>query len=140
VKICLVSCCILQKKNKILASKRKPQKIYSDCWEFPGGKLEKNESFQQAIIRELQEELGIRVEIKDLKDLTVIDNISHSYHRNQIIILAVFFLKKWKGFITAKESQEIQWVSKSDLKKLNFLEGSKIIIERLNSDYYNFYL
>ena len=125
------------KKNKILVSKRKPQKIYSDCWEFPGGKLEKNESFQQAIVRELQEELGIRVEIKDL---TVIDNISHSYHRNQIIILAVFFLKKWKGFITAKESQEIQWVSKSDLKKLNFLEGSKIIIERLNSDYYNFYL
>lgn len=137
MKISLVSCCILQKKNKILVSKRKPQKIYSDCWEFPGGKLEKNESFQQAIIRELQEELGIRVEIKDL---TVIDNISHSYHRNQIIILAVFFLKKWKGFITAKESQEIQWVSKSYLKKLNFLEGSKIIIERLNSDYYNFYL
>ncbi len=129
----LVSCSILQKKNKYLVSKRPSHKTFAEYWEFPGGKLERNENFYDAIIRELYEELGIVVQIKDLN---IIDNVTHSYKKNEVIIMAVFLLKKWKGKIKARESQTIKWVSKSEINKLNFLEGSKIILERVQSNFY----
>ncbi len=129
----LVSCSILQKKNKYLVCKRPSHKTFAEYWEFPGGKLEQNENFYDAIIRELYEELGIVVTIKDLN---IIDNVTHSYKKNEVIIMAVFLLKKWKGKIKARESQTIKWVSKSEINKLNFLEGSKIILERVQSNFY----
>ena len=129
----LVSCSILQKKNKYLVSKRPSHKTFAEYWEFPGGKLEHNENFYDAIIRELHEELGIIVQIKDLN---IIDNVTHSYKKNEVIIMAVFLLKKWTGAIKARESQTIKWVSKSEINKLNFLEGSKIILERVKSNLY----
>ena len=100
----LVSCSILQKKNKYLVSKRPSHKTFAEYWEFPGGKLERNENFYDAIIRELYEELGIVVQIKDLN---IIDNVTHSYKKNEVIIMAVFLLKKWTGAIKARESQTI---------------------------------
>ena len=133
MKIRLVSCSILQKKNKYLVSKRPSHKTFAEYWEFPGGKLERNENFYDAIIRELYEELGIVVQIKDLN---IIDNVTHSYKKNEVIIMAVFLLKKWTGAIKARESQTIKWVSKSEINKLNFLEGSKIILERVKSNFY----
>jgi 8-oxo-dGTP diphosphatase len=91
VKTNLVSCCILKNKNKFLVSQRPLSKIFANFWEFPGGKLENNESFQNAIIRELKEELGIIVNKKNLINLDV---ITHAYKKNEITILSIFFLKK----------------------------------------------
>ena len=133
--ITLVSCCILQKRNKILVTSRPPSKPFSGFYEFPGGKLEKKESFYDAVIRELNEELGIKAKAQDL---AIIDNITHSYKNNHIVIMAVFLLKKWYGLLKPRESQEIQWLLRSNTRKLNFLDGSKIILERLNSNFYNF--
>ena len=133
--ITLVSCCILQKRNKILVTSRPPSKPFSGFYEFPGGKLEKKESFYDAVIRELNEELGIKAKAQDL---AIIDNITHSYKNNHIVIMAVFILKKWYGLLKPRESQEIQWLLRSNTRKLNFLDGSKIILERLNSNFYNF--
>ena len=94
--ITLVSCCILQKRNKILVTSRPPSKPFSGFYEFPGGKLEKKESFYDAVIRELNEELGIKAKAQDL---AIIDNITHSYKNNHIVIMAVFFFKKMVWFI-----------------------------------------
>ena len=133
----LVSCCILKNKNKFLVSQRPLSTIFANFWEFPGGKLENNESFQNAIIRELKEELGIRVNKKNLINLDV---ITHAYKKNEITILSIFFLKKWSGTIDAREGQKIEWLNIAQIKKLNFLEGSKVILSKLSSDFYNFYL
>ena len=135
MKIILVSSCILLKKNKILTSKRPTDKSFSNYWEFPGGKLERRESFYDAIIRELQEELGIKVKSKDL---SVIDNISHSYELNSIVVMAVFYIRKWTGIVKAKEGQQIQWLTAADLCKVKFLEGSKTVLEKINSNLYSF--
>lgn len=132
----LVSCCILKSKNKFLVSQRPSSKIFADFWEFPGGKVENNESFQKAIIRELKEELGIRANKKNLINLDV---ITHAYKKNEITILTIFFLKKWSGTVNAREGQKIEWLSIAQIKKLNFLEGSKIILNKLDSGFYNFY-
>lgn len=132
----LVSCCILKNKNKFLVSQRTLSKIFANFWEFPGGKLENNESFQNAIIRELKEELGIRVNKKNLINLDV---ITHAYKKNEITILSIFFLKKWSGTVKAREGQKIEWLNIAQIKKLNFLEGSKVILSKLSSGFYNFY-
>ena len=132
----LVSCCILKNKNKFLVSQRPLSKIFANFWEFPGGKLENNESFQNAIIRELKEELGIRVNKKNLINLDV---ITHAYKKNEITILSIFFLKKWSGTIDAREGQKIEWLNIAQITKLNFLEGSKVILRKLSSGFYNFY-
>ena len=133
--ITLVSSCILIKKNKFLTTERPGAKPFAHYWEFPGGKLEGTESFYDAIIRELYEELDIRVK---KENLNIIDNISHSYKRNHIIVMAVFMLKKWSGAIRSKESQQVKWLTGSELNKLRFLEGSKIILEKINLNLYNF--
>ena len=135
MKIVLVSSCILFKTNKILISKRPADKPFSNYWEFPGGKLERGENFYDAIIRELQEELGIKVKSKDL---SIVDNVSHSYELNNIVIMAVFCLRNWTGIAKAKEGQQIQWLTETDLCKVRFLEGSKTILEKINSNLYGF--
>ena len=98
--------------------------------------MENNESFQNAIIRELKEELGIRVNKKNLINLDV---ITHAYKKNEITILSIFFLKKWSGTVKAREGQKIEWLNIAQIKKLNFLEGSKVILRKLSSGFYNFY-
>lgn len=133
--ITLVSSCILIKKKKFLTTERPSGKSFANYWEFPGGKLEGTESFYDAIIRELYEELDIRVK---KENLNIIDNISHSYQRNHIVVMAVFVLKKWIGAIGPKESQQLKWLAGSELNKLRFLEGSKIILDKINSNLYNF--
>jgi len=135
VKIVLASCCILIKKNKILTTKRPAGKPFSNYWEFPGGKLEKEESFYDAIIRELEEELGIKVKSEDL---SIIDNVSHSYELNSVVVMAVFYIRKWTGIVKAKEGQQIQWLTAADLSKVKFLEGSKTILDKINTNLYGF--
>ena len=135
MKIVLVSSCILLKKNKILTTKRPAGKPFSNYWEFPGGKLEKEESFYDAIIRELEEELGIKVKSEDL---SIIDNVSHSYELNSVVVMAVFYIRKWTGIVKAKEGQQIQWLTAADLSKVKFLEGSKTILDKINTNLYGF--
>ena len=135
MKIVLASCCILLKKNKILTTKRPAGKPFPNYWEFPGGKLERGESFYDAIIRELEEELGIKVKSKDL---SIIDNVSHSYELNSVVVMAVFYIRKWTGIVKAKEGQQIQWLTAADLSKVKFLEGSKTILDKINTNLYGF--
>tara|TARA_B110000495_G_C22591410_1_gene354434 strand:+ start:180 stop:596 length:417 start_codon:yes stop_codon:yes gene_type:complete len=135
VKIVLASCCILLQKNKILTTKRPVGKPFFNYWEFPGGKLEKGESFYDAIIRELEEELGIKVKSEDL---SIIDNVSHSYELNSVVVMAVFYIRKWTGIVKAKEGQQIQWLTAADLSKVKFLEGSKTILDKINTNLYGF--
>ena len=131
----MASCCILLQKNKILTTKRPVGKPFFNYWEFPGGKLEKGESFYDAIIRELEEELGIKVKSEDL---SIIDNVSHSYELNSIVVMAVFYIRNWTGIVKAKEGQQIQWLTATDFHKVKFLEGSKTILDKINSNLYGF--
>lgn len=132
-----VSICLLLKNKKILVTQRPKNKPHSYFWEFPGGKLENNENFYDAAIRELKEELCIRV---SKKKLILIDSINYSYKKNQIIIMSVFLIKKWKNELTPNEKQKMIWVKGDKIEKKNFLRGGNIILNRIKSNFYNFYL
>ena len=128
-----VSICILKKKNKILITKRPSHKLFGEFWEFPGGKLENSETFEEAMERELYEELGIRIKIKDLKSL---DILNHSYDKKNYIIMNLFCLEKWTGKIRNKDTKKFFWINKTGPFPNKFLEGGLSILKRLKNRYY----
>lgn len=114
MKIIYVSAGVLEnKEGKVFIVQRPPKKDMAGLWEFPGGKIETGESPEQALQRELFEELGIQVAQTDLEPLCF---VSHQYQNFQLIML-VYRCYQWQGEITLQEGQqEAQWVLPSQLK------------------------
>ena len=132
-----VSICLLLKNKKFLVTQRPKEKSYSFFWEFPGGKVENNENFYDAAIRELKEELNIEV---SKEKLILIDNVNYSYKKNRIIIMSVFLLRNWQNELAPNEKQKMIWVKENKIEKMNFLKGGKVILNRIRKNLYNFYL
>ena len=107
MKTTYVSSCLLKKNNKILIASRPKNKFLSGFWELPGGKLFKNESFETCAIRELYEEVGIKINIENLEN---IDLITHRY-KNISIIMMVYLVENWQGKIKAREEQKLAWIT-----------------------------
>ena len=112
----IVVAAIIILNNKVLIGRRNANQALGGYWEFPGGKVEKDESFHEAAIRELKEELNINV---NQSNLILIDTVSHSYVKNHIIMMHVFLVKQWKNKIRANEKQKMLWVNQKDFKKIN---------------------
>lgn len=86
---------VLIKDDKIILAKRSDTLLkYPGFYEFPGGKVEKNESLKQALKRELSEELRIDVEVDDIQDF------ENNVFQNDKLILTIFIVKKWNKVIT----------------------------------------
>ena len=128
-----VSICIIKKKDKILITKRPSQKLFGEFWEFPGGKLENTETFEEAMARELYEEIGIRINIKNLKSL---DILNHSYDKKNYVMMNLFCLNKWSGKIRNRDTKKFVWINKTGPFPNNFLDGGLLILKRLRNEYY----
>lgn len=113
------------KSSQFLIAKRPPGKPLAGFWEFPGGKVEKNENVEQALLRELKEEIGITVlEAKPI--------IRYPVNENQkSVILDVWVIHKFSGEPTACEGQELQWVFLEELSNYTFPPANQEIIELL---------
>ena len=125
--IIYVSSCLLKKKNKILITSRPKGKFLSGFYEFPGGKLKKDESFIDCIKREIKEEINLQIYDSDITNL---DLITHKYKRT-IIIMMVFMVNKWRGKIRCNENQKIAWISPYEIRNFTFLPGSQILFDRV---------
>jgi 8-oxo-dGTP diphosphatase len=96
---------VLIKENHIILARRSSSlKNFPNLFEFPGGKIEKDETHEQALKRELKEELDIDVEISDISTFKD-NNSSHTIEKNgKIINLTLFIIKKWEGELKIKEN------------------------------------
>ncbi len=115
----------LKKDGKILVGQRPENNSLPGQWEFPGGKIEQGETPEQALVRELQEELGIDVEVGDLKLAC-----THSYGEVGILIL-FFEILFWKGQPKAQHHMMLEWIHPEELKHRNIPEANRKILDRI---------
>lgn len=120
-----VSAGILIKDNTILVGQRPENHTLAGLWEFPGGKIELGESPEQALARELNEELGIEANVGDLKIAC-----THSYSDVGIIIL-FYEVLFWKGEPKTKHHINLKWVKPSELPKMNIPDANRKNLDRI---------
>jgi 8-oxo-dGTP diphosphatase len=102
----VAACALIDIDGRVLLAKRPPGRPLAGLWEFPGGKLEPGETPETALVRELEEELGIRVAPKCLAPLTFASHGYDTFH----LLMPLFACRKWEGEVTARQGQELAWV------------------------------
>lgn len=98
--------------GRVLLAQRPEGKSMAGLWEFPGGKIEPGETPEAALIRELQEELGIDTWASCLAPLSF---ASHSYDDFHLL-MPLFVCRKWEGQVSSQEGQALKWVRPADLR------------------------
>ena len=113
---------IIKKNNYYLIAKRNKNKHFGLKWEFPGGKVEINETYSEALSREIKEELDISIKINE--------KIAEEKYRDEKIdiILHYYLCSYLGGIIKLNEHEDFAWVEKKDLDKYDFVEGDRNII------------
>lgn len=115
--------------GEILIAKRADHLHQGGLWEFPGGKVEAGEAVEDALSRELQEELGIRPEQQACAPLL---EIRHDYGDKQVF-LDVWWVRAFAGQPEGREGQPLQWVSAQQLGQYTFPEANQPIIEAIQA-------
>ena len=110
--ILVVAVVLIDRDGRVLLSQRPSGKSMTGLWEFPGGKVENGEVPEEALIRELNEELGIDTWSSCLAPLSF---ASHSYEDFHLL-MPVFVCRKWVGSPTPMEGQALKWVNRDKLK------------------------
>ena len=116
---------IIIKDDKYFIAQRNINKHMGLCWEFPGGKVEKGETFEIALRREIKEELNIEINIKNKLG-------EENYKDDKINVkLHYFICSHISGEVYLNEHEDSAWVTKNEFKNYNFAEGDSDIINLL---------
>jgi len=110
----------------VLIGQRRKEAAMGLKWEFPGGKVETGESAEQALRRELEEELGIVAEIGER-----ISRVRHIYRGGHAIDLQFFAVREFRGEVTNRVFNDLRWCSLPELKNYDFLTADLNLIEEL---------
>ena len=102
---------LVNEKNEVLISLRKNKKEYDGYWEYPGGKVEENETIELAIIREIKEEIDLEISKNCIAPLT----FAVDQHGESETVLFLYICRKWDGSITSLLGQRMKWVKPIDL-------------------------
>ncbi len=102
----VVACALVDPDGRVLLARRPEGKTMAGLWEFPGGKVMPGELPETALIRELEEELGIDVTEACLAPLTFASHAYDTFH----LLMPLYVCRKWSGQATAREGQELKWV------------------------------
>lgn len=115
---------ITDAQQRILITQRSPHTSHSGMWEFPGGKLEKDELPNQALVREIKEEVGI-----DVMAYNYLGEVCHTYDVQHISLL-IYHVHDYKGEAVCREGQmDLRWVDMAALKDFKFPAANLEIIE-----------
>jgi len=114
---------LINKNNQVLIAQRPVDKPQGGKWEFPGGKVETGETSEQALSREMREEIGIEVQ-----SAVLFTNVTHEY-KDKKVILDFYKIEKWQGEAQGMEQQPVLWVEKHELANYEFPEANVDIIK-----------
>ncbi len=110
----VVAVALIDADHRVLVAQRPQGKQLGGLWEFPGGKVDPGERPEQALIRELREELGIEVKAPCLAPLTFASHAYEDFH----LLMPLYACRRWEGSVVAREGQALKWLHPRKLREL----------------------
>jgi 8-oxo-dGTP diphosphatase len=127
MKIIEVSAGLVFRDGKLLITQRHADAHLGGLWEFPGGKREPDETFEECLIRELREELGIEIQAGE-----ILESLSHDYPEKSVHLK--FFRCEWKrGEPQALDCADFKWIRRDELDDYAFPAADARLLEKLKS-------
>lgn len=117
---------LILRGGEVLICQRRPDQAMALKWEFPGGKMEPGESPEQALIRELDEELGITATIG-----TLVAHVRHAYRNGSSVDLQFFAVHQFEGEMTNRIFNDLRWCDLRDLPGYDFLAADRGLVRDL---------
>ena len=124
MKVIRVVAAIIIEKGKVFATQRGYGE-FKDGWEFPGGKIEPNETPQQALVREIQEELDTKIEVGEL-----LDTVEYDYP-NFHLSMDCFICTIQSGNLVLKEHEAAKWLTKETMNSVDWLPADLGLVEKI---------
>lgn len=125
--VAAVICDSIKKKNKIFATARGYGELKGG-WEFPGGKVEEGETPQEALVREIQEELDTLIEVGPY-----IDTIEYDYPTFHLS-MDCFYCEVKEGHLELKEAEAAKWLTRENIDDVAWLPADITLIDRIKAD------
>lgn len=120
---------LIWNNDRFMICKRPPHKARANKWEFVGGKVELNESKEQALIRECQEELDVLIEING-----IFTDVVHAY-TDLKVHLTLFNAKIKSGIPKLIEHSDLKWIKTSEISKYDFCDADYEILDLIKNTY-----
>ena len=108
----VAACALVDTDNRILLAQRPEGKSLAGLWEFPGGKVEPGETPEETLVRELEEELGIKTKVACLAPLTFASHTYETFH----LLMPLYVCRRYEGIPHGREGQAIKWVKSKALR------------------------
>jgi 8-oxo-dGTP diphosphatase len=118
---------IYNQQQQILVAKRPEHTDQGGLWEFPGGKIEIGETVRQALVRELQEEIGI-----DVVTASPLIAVTHDYGDKRVL-LDVWQVTEFSGIARGNEGQIVRWVTIEECANYKFPKANLVILEKIQA-------
>ncbi|SFT96002.1 8-oxo-dGTP diphosphatase [Algoriphagus locisalis] len=128
--VVLVTCALIFLNDKVLCAQRSSTMNLPGLWEFPGGKIEKGESPEECLVREIKEELAITIKV-----LGALKPNDHAYSKGIVIRLLPYVCIWQCGEVKLLEHQQIKWVEKGNLNSLNWAPADIPIVNDLSENW-----
>ena len=125
--ILVAAVALIDVDGRVLLAERPAGKHLAGMWEFPGGKVQSGETPETALIRELDEELGVDVEASCLAPFTFASHPYPEFH----LLMPLYVCRKWSGIVTAREGQRLKWVRPAQLADYPMPPADKPLVAML---------
>ena len=110
--VLVVAAALIDADGRVLIAQRPKGMRLEGLWEFPGGMVDRGEAPEDALIRELKEELGIIVKAPCLAPLTFASHAYEDFH----LLMPLYVCRRWEGFVQALDGQRLKWARPTDLR------------------------
>lgn len=125
--VLVVAAALVDRDGRVLLAQRPDGKPMAGLWEFPGGKVEQGELPEFALMRELEEELGIETRPSCYLPAGFASHTYESFH----LLMPLYVCRAWKGIPKAKDHQRLKWVRPHDMKEYSMPEADVPLVQTL---------